>query len=243
MKFLTIISLFSTLLCFNNGSVLPKIRNFIAPSVLCIGFLTGASNSHSIEQRAIELTAQGVELLKQFDVDGSIKAFDEAITVDSSIKPYLWQRGLALYYSNDFEGCQKQFESDVAVNSNDVEEIVWAQFCDSRRTNYADAQTRILQLQKSDNRALMGEIYDIVRGIKSEDDLEKASESNIFDKRLPQYFYIKLYLGLINEAKGNLEKSQININKAVNSYYANNPTAARKDLMITIAKLHQYLRK
>ena len=32
---------------------------------------------------------------------GSIQAFDEALHLDPAIRPYLWQRGLSLYYAGD----------------------------------------------------------------------------------------------------------------------------------------------
>ena len=35
-------------------------------------------------------------------------------------KPYVWQRGLALYYADRFTDGADQFAADVAVNPNDT---------------------------------------------------------------------------------------------------------------------------
>ena len=40
-------------------------------------------------------------------------------------KPYLWQRGLSLYYAERFDECAEQFAVDVAVNPDDTEEQIW----------------------------------------------------------------------------------------------------------------------
>lgn len=37
-------------------------------------------------------------LFRQGDVMGSLEAFDAALLTDPGIRPYLWQRGLSLYY-------------------------------------------------------------------------------------------------------------------------------------------------
>lgn len=41
------------------------------------------------------------------------------------MRPYLWQRGLSLYYVGQYEEGAKQFRDDVAVNPNDTEESIW----------------------------------------------------------------------------------------------------------------------
>ena len=43
----------------------------------------------------------GMRSFRKSDVAGSIKAFDEALRLDPAIRPYLWQRGLSLYYAGD----------------------------------------------------------------------------------------------------------------------------------------------
>jgi hypothetical protein len=39
---------------------------------------------------------------------GSIADFDSALAADQRLRPYLWQRGLSLYYAQRFEEGAKQ---------------------------------------------------------------------------------------------------------------------------------------
>jgi tetratricopeptide (TPR) repeat protein len=74
-------------------------------------------------QAAILATRRGMQLFSKGDVRGSVVEFDKALELDPQQKPYLWQRGLSLYYLRRFEEGAKQFRDDVAVNPNDTEEV------------------------------------------------------------------------------------------------------------------------
>jgi len=56
----------------------------------------------------------------------------QVIDVAPSQTPYLWQRGLSLYYADRFQDGADQFRRDVAVNPNDTEEAIWAYLCEVR---------------------------------------------------------------------------------------------------------------
>ncbi len=43
-------------------------------------------------------------------IDESIKDFDAVIEMNKDLKPYLWQRGIALYYAGRYAEGQEQFE-------------------------------------------------------------------------------------------------------------------------------------
>ncbi|CAI7850827.1 unnamed protein product [Closterium sp. NIES-54] len=66
---------------------------------------------------------RGMELFVENDVQGSVVEFDRALQLDPSQEPYLWQRGLSLYYLGKFQEAAEQFRKDVAVNPNDTEEV------------------------------------------------------------------------------------------------------------------------
>ena len=61
-------------------------------------------------------------------------AFEAAATTDAqpSLDPYLWQRGLSLYYAKRYADGAAQFRRDVAVNPNDTEESIWAFLCEAQ---------------------------------------------------------------------------------------------------------------
>lgn len=73
------------------------------------------------------LVSQGMESFRRGRVTESVDLFDQAdsLVPDGSLHPYLWQRGISLYYVNRLQDASDQFRSDVKVNPNDVEEIVW----------------------------------------------------------------------------------------------------------------------
>jgi tetratricopeptide (TPR) repeat protein len=59
------------------------------------------------------------------EVAESIESFDRVIELDRRRSPYMWQRGLSLYYAERHTEAMSQFEEDVAVNPNDTEESIW----------------------------------------------------------------------------------------------------------------------
>lgn len=67
-------------------------------------------------------------------IDESIQDFDMAEQLDNRIKPYLWQRGLSYYYAERFAEGAEQFEIDLTVNAQDVEETVWRYLCIAARS-------------------------------------------------------------------------------------------------------------
>ena len=61
-------------------------------------------------------------------MEESVADFDTALAASPSMRPYLWQRGLSLYYLGRFKEAAQQFRDDVAVNPADTEEVgcrVW----------------------------------------------------------------------------------------------------------------------
>ena len=68
---------------------------------------------------------EGMALFSANKVEESIDIFDSVIAAQPSAKPYLWQRGLSLYYADRFRDGAEQFKTDVAVNPNDTEEAIW----------------------------------------------------------------------------------------------------------------------
>ena len=68
---------------------------------------------------------EGMAAFSAGQVEESIALFDSVIAANPNSKPYLWQRGLSLYYADRFKDGAEQFATDVAVNPNDTEESIW----------------------------------------------------------------------------------------------------------------------
>lgn len=61
----------------------------------------------------------------QGDVEGSLTDFNQVYETAPNMRPYLWQRGLSLYYMGQYSEGSRQFREDVAANPNDSEEVGW----------------------------------------------------------------------------------------------------------------------
>lgn len=156
---------------------------------------------------------RGMIYFKLGKVEESIQDFDMAENLDANITPYLWQRGLSYYYVDRFADGAKQFEIDLTVNSQDVEETVWRYLCIARLSGMEEARNSLLAV-KNDPRKIMVAIYDLFAGICTVDDVLNVGKL----QGLKGKFYSHLYVGLYYEAQGNLQLSQDYIIKAADDY-------------------------
>ncbi|MBZ8180882.1 tetratricopeptide repeat protein [Oscillatoria salina] len=173
---------------------------------------------------------RGMEYFKLAKIQEAIEDFDRAENLDPSITPYLWQRGLAYYYVNRFADGAKQFEIDLKVNSNDVEETVWRYLCLARLKGVSEAQNCLLEV-KYDRRLVMRSVYKFYAGQCTEDAVLMAGKK----QGTSGIFYSYLYLGLYYEVAGDEERARAYIVKAVDDYKIN-------DFMWNVAWVHRTLR-
>ena len=135
----------------------------------------------------------------------SAAAFDALAKAVPDQAPYLWQRGIALYYAGRYNDCRRQFESHRAVNPNDVENAAWHFLCVARAESPAKAQAALLPAGP-DARIPMREVYQMFRGTLTPEQVLSAAGSQ------PRaQFYGHLYLGLYFEALGMKERARQHI--------------------------------
>jgi hypothetical protein len=128
-----------------------------------------------------KLVFQGMEAFRAGQITESVQLFDQAEKVQPSLQPFLWQRGISLYYANEFAAASRQFQNDVTVNPLDVEEIVWDIACQLRNPSeksFPPANAMALPLGKTDSRRIMGPVYRLFRGLGSEQELAVAGHSS-----------------------------------------------------------------
>jgi hypothetical protein len=127
-----------------------------------------------------KLVFQGMEAFRAGQLTESVQLFDQAGSVQPSLQPFLWQRGISLYYANDFTAASKQFQNDVTVNPLDVEEIVWDIACQLRISGgaFPPANAMSLPTGKTDSRRIMGPVYRLFRGLGSEEELAVAGHAS-----------------------------------------------------------------
>jgi tetratricopeptide (TPR) repeat protein len=173
---------------------------------------------------------RGMVKFQLAQINESIEDFDTAEKLDSRLKPYLWQRGLSYYYADRFAEGAQQFEIDLTVNSQDVEETVWRYLCIARLVSVKEAHHQLLTV-KNDPRRIMRCVYDLFAGNCTPDDVLKVGQA----EGIKGLFYSHLYLGLYYEAENNQDLAQEYIVKAADKYKLD-------DYMWYLAQVHKKLR-
>ena len=144
----------------------------------------------------------------------SVAGFDELAALAPAQAPYLWQRGIALYYAGRYKDCRAQFESHRTVNPDDVENAAWHFICVARSESPAAARSALLPVGP-DPRTPMREVYQMFRGTLAPEKVLAAAG----DARSAQ-FYAHLYVGLYFEALGRAALAREHIAEAAEPRYA-----------------------
>ena len=236
--------------------VLPRRALLSAPLAILLPTLSAPQPASS--QSPVR---QGMALFANNKVEEAITVFDQIIATQPSSKPYLWQRGLALYYADRFtDGAERmrhaartralqiclhwrsevcalglwrtEFAADVAVNPNDTEEQIWHLLCLAQvRSGLAAARSAALTVG-TDRRPVMRSAQALFLGKADESDLQGyAAKGGDGDQ-----FYASLYLGLYGEATGDAAAARKRISEAVAGRYARGSGAS--DPMVELAKVH-----
>jgi len=200
-----------------------------------------------------QLVRRGMSRFAEGRVQDSLKDFNTAMERRPSLSPFLWQRGISLYYVGDYAEAAAQFRRDVSVNPSDTEEAIWAFLSESRL--YGDSPTTHRQVLvapmalsgtdkareslltiNGERRPLLQLVYESLRdGGDSPrlDQLKRIADT----QRGGASFYASLYLGLLYEAMGDVGESRRWIVRAAES-----PYASSGDYMGAVAKVHRMAR-
>lgn len=89
---------------------------------------------------------EGVDAFYQARPKESVAAFDKVIALMPEAKPQLWQRGLALYYTGDYQAGREQFEVHQTVNTADVENAAWHFICVARLEGVEAARKHFIEV-------------------------------------------------------------------------------------------------
>src|SRR5688572_2542889 len=132
-----------------------RLRLSICVSALTCALLF-AQGPKAVLDRAVDEFAEGRFVQ-------SAATFDEAAKMIPNEAPYLWQRGIALYYAGRYGDCRRQFESHRTVNPDDVENAAWHFLCVAREQSPDKARAALLPVGP-DSRVPMREVYQMFRG-------------------------------------------------------------------------------
>ena len=128
-----------------------------------------------------------------------VKKYDQVIAMNAAYQPNLWQRGLALYYADEFQTGVEQFEIHQTVNTQDVENSVWHLLCASKTVGLEKARESMIDI-KADTRVPMKEIHQLFAGkLKPAEVVSAAELAPNPTARQYQLYYAYLYLALYFE--------------------------------------------
>ena len=185
---------------------------------------------------ASRFVQRGMQSFREGDIRTSIQFFNKA---EEEYPPYgdvLWQRGISLYYNEDYLAGSKQFRRDVALNPLDTEEAIWAFLCEAHLAGgVSEASKHLIRLPGVDRRPFMATIYEAFSSADSRNDLSIDSDKRIpikGDTRSREYFYACLYSSLLHDVKEEREAARADILKAVESQYAKES----QDYMVAVAR-------
>jgi tetratricopeptide (TPR) repeat protein len=156
---------------------------------------------------------RAVTAFREGRLEDSAAAFDEVVRLSPGDAPYLWQRGIVLYYVGRYDDCRTQFESHRTVNPNDVENATWHFVCVARAESPDAARAALLPVGP-DQRVPMTEIYQMFTG-----EITPAEVLTAAGGEPRAVFYAELYVGLYLEAQGDAAAAE-HIRKAADPRYA-----------------------
>ncbi|KAI7837956.1 hypothetical protein COHA_008261 [Chlorella ohadii] len=200
----------------------------LAGGLLAVGGVAAMAAAASADPNA--LVRQGMNKFRDNDVEGSIEAFDAALAARPAIRPYLWQRGLSLYYVKEYQEGAQQFREDVAVNPNDTEESIWTFLCEAQMVGAEAARQQFLEVGR-DPRPVMRAAYECFRTGAQPDAILQAARG---DQQGHDAFYALLYVGLWHEAHGDAVAAEAAITQSCSTQYAQQSG----DYMAALARVH-----
>lgn len=173
---------------------------------------------------------RGMVHFKLGHIAEAIADFDRAEHLNPALTPYLWQRGIAYYYAERFADGARQFEVDLTVNRDDVEETVWRYLCQAQCQSTQVARASLFPL-RNETRPVMARVYKLFAG--------ECDAAMVFaqhrDAGRREQFYCYLYGGLYYEAERDEARAREYIAQAAAMQLVD-------DYMGWVAMLHRRLR-
>ena len=186
------------------------VENDMARVKTVIEEVRGRENLSSQMKTEVARVLFGAGCMKE-----AAEVYDEILEANPSYKPRFWQRGLALYYAEEYQKGVEQFESHQTFNSQDVENSVWHLLCQSRLTSVEKAREKMIKIEE-DSRIPMKQVFDMFAGTGSPEEVLQACQYDKEDAKPDSAIYHGLiYIGLFHEMMGDQEASNNSMTEAL----------------------------
>jgi lipoprotein NlpI len=130
----------------------------------------------------------------------SVRDFNRYVVLDPKIESRQWERGISMYYTQQYKQGATQFELYQTYHSQDVENSVWRFLCMVPDSGVAKARKVMLSIE-NDRRIPMMKVFEMYRGTVTPAEVLQAVEQGDPTKEVKatRAFYAHLYLGLYYE--------------------------------------------
>ena len=130
----------------------------------------------------------------------SVKSFDAYVNAAPNAESRQWERGISMYYAEQYKRGAEQFELYQTFHDQDVENSVWRFLCMVPDTGVKKARSVMLPIE-NDRRIPMMKVFEMYRGTATPDEVLKDAERGTPDANTlkGRLFYAHLYLGLYYE--------------------------------------------
>ena len=130
----------------------------------------------------------------------SVKSFDAYVKATPNAESRQWERGISMYYAEQYKRGAEQFELYQTFHDQDVENSVWRFLCMVPDTGVKKARSVMLPIE-NDRRIPMMKVFEMYRGTATPDEVLKDAERGDPDAKTlkGRLFYAHLYLGLYYE--------------------------------------------
>ncbi|MEQ1829981.1 MAG: hypothetical protein ABL921_28725 [Pirellula sp.] len=174
---------------------------------------------------------RGALNFRRGEFDQSIADFDKTIELQPQSEPFLWQRGISLYYAKKYQQGLDQFATHFDVNPNDVENTFWHFLCNAG-VNGLETARKELRPAANDPRPPMMQIQAMLQGdLKPEQVIEAARQSGLSaEANKMTEFHGLLYVGLYCDAA--------NLHDQARAYLTQCIELGLQGYMTDVAKLH-----
>jgi lipoprotein NlpI len=146
--------------------------------------------------------------LRTGDFDRATQYFNRVVKQAPEQLPGLWQRGISLYFSGDYEEAAEQFEVHRTVNPNDVENAAWHFLCVAKAESFEQAR-RVVLPAPGDARIPMDEVLAMLTSGDTQSVTRRVESLPAGTaRRASAEFYGDFYLGLYADARGDRQAAQ-----------------------------------
>ena len=173
---------------------------------------------------------RGMAKFKIAHIDASIYDFDCAEHLDATLTPFLWQRGIAYYYSDHLDDAANQFEVGLTINGSDLEQSIWHYLCLVKKRGIDYARKHLFPLE-GERAPTLTAIYNLCAGHMTPGQVLTIGKRGGDRGK----FYSHLYIGLYCDARRQPALARQYITKAVTDYPID-------DYMWYVGMVHQSLR-